>query len=72
MSLQKGDHEEAMEWYIEVYKSIWLVYVLHDDLIFAFLSISFFKSQIIEYAEFISCFIFYKKLFKLQKMTDAN
>lgn len=42
MSLQKGDHEEAMEWYIEVYKSIWLVYVLHDDLIFAFLWISFF------------------------------
>lgn len=41
MSLQKGDHEEAMEWYIEVYKSIWLVYVLHDDLIFAFLLISF-------------------------------
>lgn len=43
MSLQKGDHEEAMEWYIEVYKSILLGYVLHDDLIFAFLSISFFK-----------------------------
>lgn len=41
MSLQKGDHEEAMEWYIEVYKSIWLVYVLHEDLTFAFLLISF-------------------------------
>lgn len=40
MSLQKGDHEEAMEWYIEVYKSIWLVYVLCDQ-IFVFFSISF-------------------------------
>lgn len=42
-----------------------------DDLIFGFFAISF-KSQITEYAEIISSFIFYKKLFNTQKMTDAN
>lgn len=41
------------------------------DLIFAFYAI-FFKLQNIECAEIISCIIYYKALFELQKMTDAN
>lgn len=32
----------------------------------------FFKSQNIEYTKIISCIIFYKKLFKSQKLTDTN
>lgn len=42
-----------------------------NDIIFAFFATSF-KSQIIENTETISCIIFYKKLFKSQKMTDTN
>lgn len=41
------------------------------DLIFAFLGISF-KSQNIDYAEIIICIIFYKKIIKSKKLTDAN
>lgn len=38
--------------------------------IFAFFATSF-KSQIMKYAETLSCIIFHKKLFKSHKMTDA-
>lgn len=42
-----------------------------DCLTLAFYAI-YVKSQIIEYAEVISCIIFYNKLFKSQKTTDTN
>lgn len=37
-----------------------------------FRDLIFFKSQNIECAEIISCIIYYKTLFNLQKLTDAN
>lgn len=45
--------------------------VYFRDLISAFYAI-FFKLQNIECEEIISCIIYYKTLFELQKMTDAN